>query len=146
MPPPQRTISRVPLDAEVRELFEKANIVHLATVGPDGEPHAVAVWSGFVEGDRLGFFTQPASRKARNVVRDPRVALSVVDRDDPYRMASVRGRVVETVEGDDALAWMDRAAERYTGRPFPMRSGVLYVVEPEHVWSTTLPFADRPAG
>ncbi|HEX8207164.1 MAG TPA: PPOX class F420-dependent oxidoreductase [Solirubrobacteraceae bacterium] len=132
----------MPLDADVRELFEKPNYVHLATLMPDGAPHAVALWSGFVDGDRLGFFTQPSSRKARNVVADPRVCLSVIDRDNPYRMASVRGRVVETVEGDEALAWMDATAERYTGRPFPMRSGTLYVIEPEHVWSMTLPFED----
>jgi PPOX class probable F420-dependent enzyme len=136
----------MPLDPDVRERFEKANYVHLATLMPDGSPHAVAVWSGFVDGDRLGFFTQPTSRKARNVARDPRVCLSVVDRDNPYRMANVRGRVVETVEGDEALAWMDAAAERYTGRPFPMRSGTLYVIEPERVWKMTLPFEDRPDG
>src|SRR3712207_4547777 len=106
------------LDADVRELFEKPNYVHLATLLPDGSPHAVAVWSGFVDRDRLGFFTQPASRKAKNVARDPRVALSVVDRDNPYRMASVRGRVVETVEGDEAVAWMDRISVAYTGKPF----------------------------
>ncbi len=49
------------------------------------------------------------------------MCLSVVDRENPYRMASVRGRVVETVEGDDALEWMDRTAERYSGGQFPMR-------------------------
>ena len=135
---------RMLLDDDVRELFERPNYVHLATVLPDGSPHVVPVWSGFVGDERLGFFTQPASRKARNVARDARVALSVVDRDNPYRMASVRGRVVETVEGDEALAWMDAAAERYTGRPFPMRSGTLYVIEPEKVWKMTLPFEDSP--
>lgn len=135
----------MPLDPDVRELFEKPNYVHLATLMPDGSPHAVAVWSGFVDGDRLGFFTQPASRKARNVARDARVALSVVDRDNPYRMASVRGRVVETVEGDAALEWMDARAVEYTGRPFPMRSGTLYVIEPEKVHKMTLPFEDRPS-
>jgi PPOX class probable F420-dependent enzyme len=134
----------MPLDPDVRELFEKPNFVHLATVMPDGGPHVVAVWCGFVEGDRLGFFTQPGARKARNVADDPRVALSVVDRDNPYRMATVRGRVVETVEGEAALEWMDRTAQRYTGRPFPLRSGVLHVVEPEQVWSMTLPFQDAP--
>ncbi len=133
----------MPLDPDVRELFEKPNYVHLATLMPDGSPHTVAVWSGFVDGDRLGFFTQPASRKAKNVAKDPRVALSVVDRDNPYRMASVRGRVVEAVEGDAALEWMDRTAERYTGRPFPMRSGTLYVIEPEKVHKMTLPFEDH---
>ena len=85
----------MPLDDNVRELFEKPNYAHVATLLPDGSPHAVAVWSGTVDGDRLGFFTQPSSRKARNVAADPRVCLSVIDRDNPYRMASVRGRVVE---------------------------------------------------
>ncbi|HEX2088096.1 MAG TPA: TIGR03618 family F420-dependent PPOX class oxidoreductase [Solirubrobacteraceae bacterium] len=132
------------LDPDVRELFEKPNYAHLATLLPDGSPHAVAVWSGFVDGDRLGFFTQPASRKARNVAADPRVCLSVVDRDNPYRMASVRGRVVDTIEGEAALEWMDRRAVAFTGRPFPMRSGTLYVVEPQKVWKMTLPFEDAP--
>ena len=134
----------MPLDDNVRDLFEKPNLVHVATVMPDGSPHSVAVWSGFVDGDRLGVFTQPTSRKARNLRADPRAALSVVDRENPYRMATVRGRVVETREGDEALAVMDRFAISYTGNPFPMRhGGILFVIEPEHVWSMTLPFEDR---
>ncbi|HEX8122335.1 MAG TPA: TIGR03618 family F420-dependent PPOX class oxidoreductase [Solirubrobacteraceae bacterium] len=132
----------MPLDADVRELFDKPNYVHLATLLPDGWPHAVTVWSNPVDDDRLRFFTRPASRKAKNVARDPRVCLSVVDRDNPYRMASVRGRVVETRDGEAALEWMDATAIKYTGKPFPMRSGTLYVVEPEHVWSMTLPFEE----
>ena len=133
----------MPLDPNVRDLFEQPNYVHLATVLPDGSPHAVAIWSGFVDGERLGFFTQPSSRKAKNVAADPRVCLSVIDRQNPYRMASVRGRVVETVEDERAVEWMDRIAESYTGKPFPMRTGTLYVIEPEHVWSMTLPFEDH---
>jgi PPOX class probable F420-dependent enzyme len=133
----------MPLDPDVRELFEKPNYVHVATLMPDGSPHAVAVWAGVVEGDRLAFFTQPTSRKAKNLEGDPRACLSVVDRDNPYRMASVRGRLVERREGDAALAVMDRLSELHTGRPFPMRSGVLYVIEPEKVWKMTLPFEDR---
>jgi PPOX class probable F420-dependent enzyme len=132
------------VDSEVRELFEKPNFVHLATVLPDGSPHVVAVWCGFVDGDRLGFFSQRTSRKGRNVARDPRVALSVVDRDNPYRMATVRGRVVETIEGDAAVEWMDARALEHTGKPFPHRSGTLYVVEPEKVFSLTLGYEDTP--
>jgi PPOX class probable F420-dependent enzyme len=132
------------MDPAVRELFEKPNFVHLATLLPDGSPHVVVVWVGLVEGDRLGFFSQPSSRKGRNVARDPRVALSVVDRDNPYRMASVRGRVVDTIEGDAALAWMDARSVEYTGKPFPHRSGTLYVIEPEKAFSMDLPFEDAP--
>lgn len=127
------------LPDEVRALFAAANFAHLATLLPDGSPHSVAVWAD-VEGDRVFFFTQPASRKARNLARDGRVALSVVDRQNPYRTAHVRGRVAGTVEGEAALALIDRLAHKYTGEPFPMRSGTVYLVEVERAGSMTLPF------
>ena len=131
------------LTPEVRALFEGANYAHLATLLPDGSPHSVAVWAG-VEGDRVVFFTQPTSQKARNLARDPRCAISMVDRGNGYRTARVRGRVVATREGDDALEVIDRLAHKYTGQPFPMRSGVVYEVEPERVGFMELPFSDRP--
>jgi pyridoxine/pyridoxamine 5'-phosphate oxidase len=86
------------------------------------------------------FFTQERSRKARNVARDPRVALSVVDESNPYRNAQIRGRVVEVVEGEDALEIIDRISQRYIGEPFPMRSGNVYRIEPETAHFTELPF------
>ena len=127
------------LPAEVRELLEARNFAHLATTLPDGSPHSVPVWIG-VEGDHVVFFTQPGSRKARNLERDPRVAISAVDAENPYRSAQLRGRVVGTVEGEEALAIIDRIAVKYTGEPFPMRSGVVFLVEPERARETVLPF------
>ena len=132
------------LPDDVRALFEGANFAHVATVMPSGAPHSVPVWIG-VEGERLAFFTQPASRKARNLARDGRVAISITDHEHPYRMAQVRGRVAGIVEGDAALAIIDRLAEKYTGRPFPMRSGIVYRVQPERVQATELPFVHAPA-
>jgi PPOX class probable F420-dependent enzyme len=129
---------------ELRELFERPNVVHVATVLPDGSPHSVPVWAR-MEGERVAFFTQPSSRKARNLARDPRVAISVHDRENPYRMGQARGRVTGTVEGDAALEVIDRLAHDYTGRPFPMRSGVVFLVEVEHEQTMTLPFEDTPA-
>jgi PPOX class probable F420-dependent enzyme len=127
------------LPAEVRELLERRNFAHLATVLPDGSPHSVPVWIG-VEGDHVVFFTQPESRKARNLAREPRVAISVVDLENPYRSGQLRGRVVGTVEGAEALEIIDRLAVKYTGEPFPMRSGVVFLVEPERARETILPF------
>jgi PPOX class probable F420-dependent enzyme len=132
-----------PLPDEVRALFEGPNYAHLATVLPSGAPHSVPVWTG-VEGERVIFFTQPQSRKARNVERDPRVAFSITDHEQPYRMAQVRGRVVEMVEGDAALEIIDRLALKYTGETFPMRSGVVYLIEPERVQRMQLPFEHAP--
>lgn len=125
---------------QVRELLEGRNFAHLATIMADGSPHSVAVWTTVVEGDRPVFFTQPGSLKARNVARDPRVAMSVVDHERPYRTARLRGRVVATREGDAALAVMDRMAQLYTGADFPMRSGVLYEIEVEKCSFSELPF------
>jgi PPOX class probable F420-dependent enzyme len=133
------------IDDEVRELFEGANFGHVATLMPDGSPHSVAVWVG-LEGDRVAFFTQSRSQKALNLGRDPRVAVSVADHANPYRTARIRGRVVQTIEGDEALEVIDRLSNRYTGQPFPMRSGTVYLIEPERVGFMALPFADRPGG
>jgi PPOX class probable F420-dependent enzyme len=133
------------LTDDVRGLFEGANFGHVATLMPSGAPHSVAVWVG-LEGDRIAFFTQPASQKALNLGRDPRVAISITDHENPYRTARIRGRLVETLEGDAALEVIDRLANRYTGQPFPMRSGVVFLVEPDKVGFMELPFADRPAG
>jgi len=127
------------MDAVIAELLDGRNFVHVATTLPDGGPHSVPVWV-LREGDRLAFFTQTGSRKARNLERDPRVAISVVDSANPYRSAHLRGRVAERLEGDEALAVIDRLAQKYTGAPFPMRRGVVYWVEVERARFTELPF------
>ena len=123
----------------MRLLTEGRNMVHLATVLPDGAPHTIPVWAIYEDG-RVAFFTQTTSRKARNLARDPRVALSVVDSTNPYRNAQIRGRVVETVEGDVALEIIDRISQYYIGAPFPLRSGTVYWIEPERVHFVELPF------
>lgn len=131
------------LTPDVRALFDAANYGHVATLMPDGSPHSVAVWVG-IEDERVVFFTQPASQKARNLARDPRVAISITDHDNPYRTGRVRGRLVATREGDAALEVIDRLSQKYTGQPFPMRSGVVYEIEPERVSFMELPFEHTP--
>jgi PPOX class probable F420-dependent enzyme len=133
------------LTDDVRALFKGANFGHVATLMPTGAPHSVAVWVG-LEGDRIAFFTQPASQKALNLARDPRVAISITDHEKPYRTARIRGRLVDTIDGDAALEVIDRLSNRYTGQPFPMRSGVVFLIEPDRVGFMELPFADRPEG
>jgi PPOX class probable F420-dependent enzyme len=84
------------VDDGVRALLEGPNYVHVATLMPDGSPHSVAMWGG-VEDDHVIIFTgSPASRKARNLAADGRVAISIIDHDNPYRTAQVRGHVVDT--------------------------------------------------
>jgi PPOX class probable F420-dependent enzyme len=134
------------LTDEVRGLLQGANYGHVATVMPDGGPHTVPAWVD-LEGDRIVFFTQSGTRKARNLERDGRVAISLVDHENPYRTAQLRGRVVEKRTGDPAELVIERIARKFTGEPFPWRSpnSVLYVVEPERVRFMELPFVHRPS-
>ncbi|HEY6015215.1 MAG TPA: PPOX class F420-dependent oxidoreductase [Gaiellaceae bacterium] len=129
------------LTEEERALFAGGNYVHLATVLPDGSPHSVPLWTIVHEG-RIAFFTQTTSRKARNLARDPRVALSVVDRQNPYRSAWARGRVTAILEGEAALEIIDRISDAYIGAPFPMRSGNVFLIDVERSAAVTLPFRE----
>lgn len=120
------------LSEDVRRLLGAPSTAHLATLMPDGSPHSVPVWVG-LEGAHVAFLTSPDSRKARNIDRDPRVAISLTNRDGPNDMAFLRGRVVERVDGDAGWAIIDRLAEKYVGGPYPLRTDrVAYLVEVDH--------------
>ena len=132
---------RPALEPEVAELFGGGHVVHLTTLRPDGSPQSRPVWT-IVDDGAVVFFTQPSSPKARDIKRDPRVALSVTDRRNSYRSAWLRGRVAEVIEGERALEIIDRISNAYIGGPFPMRSGNVFVVEPDAQGTATLPFSD----
>jgi PPOX class probable F420-dependent enzyme len=94
-----------------RELFAKKMLVHVASLGADGEPHATPVWCE-LDGDDVIINTALGRAKARNLANDPRVALSAVDPDNPYSVIAVRGTVVGfTTEGADEV--IDRLAKKY---------------------------------
>ncbi|WP_129669351.1 PPOX class F420-dependent oxidoreductase [Phytoactinopolyspora endophytica] len=119
------------LDPDVRRVLDGASIAHLATILPDGSPHASPVFVGTL-GDRIAFFTGPTMRKARNLRRDPRVALSIAPVDNPFEPVVVRGRVVEWLDGDGAWEIIDRLAMKYIGAPYPRgQERVVAVIEPE---------------
>jgi PPOX class probable F420-dependent enzyme len=134
-----------PLSAEARALIDRPNFAHLATLMADGSPQSVPVWVGR-EGDRLLVCTSERSLKGRNTRRDPRVALSIVDLDNPYEEVQLRGRVVER-RPDPDLGIMDPVSHKYTGKPFPMRSPegrVALVIEIDRERYAKLPFAHTP--
>jgi PPOX class probable F420-dependent enzyme len=128
---------------QVADVIGERNYAHLATLEPDGSPSSRPIWVD-IEEDRVIFVTQRNSRKARAIERDPRVALSIAHRDDPYRQADLRGRVVERIDGDAALVLADRIAVKYTGEPFPLRGEetVIYVIEADETRHAKLPFTD----
>ena len=136
-----------PLAPEVKQLIDRANFAHLATLMPDGSPQSVPVWIGR-EGERIIVCTGEASLKAKNTRRDPRVAISVVDFKNPYEEVQIRGRVVER-RPDSDFKTMDTVSHKYTGKPFPFRNPegrVTLVIEVEKVRYTKLPFEHTPPG
>jgi hypothetical protein len=61
------------------------------------------------------------------------VAISVTDRNQPYSMAQVRGRVTAPLDGVPAWETIDRLSRKYTGQPYPLRDDrVVFLIEPEH--------------
>ncbi len=106
------------LDPDIRRVLDGTPIAHLASVLPDGAPHSVPVWIA-TEGDLVAVLTGPGSRKARNLRRDPRIALSLTAPDNPYEPIIIRGTVVEWLEGEPAWEVVDRISEKYTGGPYP---------------------------
>jgi PPOX class probable F420-dependent enzyme len=123
------------IPAKYRDLFEKKAFASLATLMPDGSPQVTPVWVD-VEGDLLLFNSAKGRQKDRNVRRDPRVALTLVDPANPYRYLEIRGRVAEITE-QGAAAHIDKMAKKYLGvdkYPYgqPGEVRVLYKVRPEH--------------
>ena len=94
-----------------RDVFESEAFAHLATTMPDGSPHVTPVWVDHGDGESVLINTARGRRKERNVRRDPRVGVSVLDPADPYRYVSVRGEAELTEEGADDH--IDRLARRY---------------------------------
>jgi PPOX class probable F420-dependent enzyme len=108
------------LSDKARELLARPVLATLATVAADGSPQVTPLWID-VDGDDLLVNTAQGRAKARNVARDHRVAVSVIDPDDPYNVVVVRGTVVD-VTTDGADAHIDRLAKKYLGvDEYPMR-------------------------
>lgn len=119
------------LEPAVRRVLDGASIAHLATVLPDGSPHTTPVYVG-AHGDQVVFFTGPGMRKARNLRRDPRMALSIAPVDNPFEPVVVRGRVVDWIEGDAAWEIIDQVVAKYTDMAYPRgQERVVAVIEPE---------------
>lgn len=134
----------IEIPQEVRALLEAPNYVHLSTLRADGSPRNWVVWVG-LEDDHVLICTSDALWKAKDMRRDPRVGLSVTDMTNPYRMATIQGRVVD-VRADDDCRYMDPISIKYTNAPFPRRGPgrVCFVIEVEMAYQRTLSFVHNP--
>ncbi|MFB6171228.1 MAG: PPOX class F420-dependent oxidoreductase [Haloarculaceae archaeon] len=119
------------------DLFEKKTFAHLATLYPDGSPQVTPVWVDYdADADRVLVNTERDRRKEKNVREDPRVAVSMTDPDNPYRMLQVRGEV-EAITTEGAREHIDELAHRYMGEdeyPNPIQTErVILSIRPNSV-------------
>ncbi|MDS1271993.1 PPOX class F420-dependent oxidoreductase [Lipingzhangella sp. LS1_29] len=116
-------------------ILAKRTFAHVATIGPRGEPHSSPVWIDW-DGEFLKFSQTTTRQKYRNLQRDARVSLSMIDPDNAYHYVEVRGRV-ERVDEDPDKAFINAMAKKYLdldvypwGAPGEQR--LVVYVRPEH--------------
>ena len=125
------------LPEKARKLIEEPNLGYVATVMSDGSPQVTPVWIELSNG-YICFNTAVGRVKEKNLRRDPRVAISVANRENPYDKIDLRGHVVDMIEGQEADEMIDRLAKKYLGEDkYPWRSPderrVMVKVEPGSV-------------
>jgi PPOX class probable F420-dependent enzyme len=108
------------LEEGVRQLAKGKNFAAFTTLLPDGRPMTHVMWVD-CDDEHVLINTEVHRQKARNLRRDPRVAVTIWDADDPYRYAEVRGEVVETVTGPEARAHIDALSMKYHGHEYRNR-------------------------
>lgn len=99
-----------------RDILDKKGLAHIATIGPHGEPESNPVWYGW-DGTYLKFSNTKGRQKYKNLLRNPRVAASIVDPDNPYRYLEIRG--IAEIEDDTDRSFIDEMAQKYLGRDYP---------------------------
>lgn len=111
----------------------------LSTINPDGTPQSTVMWVTTRDG-RILVNSALGRKKPRNLARNPNVALSWFNPDDPYGPIQIQGHVVDSYTGDQAEADIDGLAKKYIGEDvYPWRKDgeqrISFLIEPTHVQS-----------
>ena len=119
-----------------QDLLTRPLLAVLSTIMPDGSPQASPLWFDF-DGTFIRINSARGRTKDRNMRRDPRVALVIIDDANPYRYVQIRGKVVKMIEGDVARKHINALSQRYTGQDWKLASPnelrVIYFIQPEYV-------------
>ena len=109
-------------DPSIRKLFESKNFVFVSSLMKDGSPHVTPTWVD-IENGYILVNTAIGRLKQKNISRDPRVGLAIVDQNNPYDTVTIRGEVIEQITGVPAEEHIDKLAKKYIGKDkFPGRS------------------------
>jgi PPOX class probable F420-dependent enzyme len=104
------------LDDTTRQLVDGKNFATIATLNPDGSPQTSVIWVG-LDDDAVVFSSTTGRRKTRNILRDPRVSLTILDAANPYRTVEIRGRA-EVID-DPSRELGRRLSHKYVGEDPP---------------------------
>jgi PPOX class probable F420-dependent enzyme len=122
------------LHPTVREFAKGANFAAVTTMLPSGHFQTQPIWVD-ADDDYIYLNTEVDRVKFQNIERDPRITVMIWDRDNPYRYVEVRGRVVETIRGEQARRMIDDLSQKYNGQPYPpdaiRTERVILKIEPE---------------
>lgn len=125
------------IDDDLRALAsEGRNFAVMTTAMPDGSFQSQVLWVD-ADDEHLLVNTEVDRQKHRNVTRDPRVTITIIDSENPYHYIEARGRVVGEVTGPAARQHIDTLSVRYTGEPYDpamiQTERVMLRIEPEHL-------------
>ncbi len=125
------------MDSKVVDLFSTKNLVFIATIMKDGSPQLSPVWANYQDSHIL-INTAERRVKHKNVLRDPRVAVSVVSHDDPLNMTTIRGIVVDIIPDYDYVH-ADKLTRQYMDlQHYPFRrdgeTRIILKIKPLHVF------------
>ena len=112
------------LPEPARKLLDDANFVVVATSNTDGSPQTSVLWATY-DGDQLLLSTIQGRKKETNWLKDPRVSVLILDRDDMYRFVEVRGTVSMSTDGGPEL--IERLSQTYTGHSYAGDEGTDHV-------------------
>ena len=128
-------------EEDLHDLFQHRNLAYLATLSKDGSPHVVPVWAELVD-DLILINTFESSVKNKNIMNDKRIALSMVEQNNPFNMVSIKGRVIEqaTKGADEHLK---KLAKKYLGigRYYyrkPSHKRIILKIKPEKIMGLSI--------
>ena len=101
------------MDLKVEQLFQQKNLIFISTINSDGSPQLTPVWGDY-DGEHVLVNTAEGRLKHKNVLRDPRVAISVVDHSNPLNMTTIKGKVIEIIPDYDYIH-ANKLTKQYMG-------------------------------
>ena len=101
------------MDLKVEQLFQQKNLIFISTINSDGSPQLTPVWGDY-DGEHVLVNTAEGRLKHKNILRDPRVAISVVDHSNPLNMTTIKGKVIEIIPDYDYVH-ANKLTKQYMG-------------------------------